>query len=141
MVLKRRWRSGQKLVPLVKITSKYRRIRRGIKKLLRLVLAVILHSRHESQLEMIRQASLFQMIWTTIFHFERNFLMRNLKEYPVTKQEIINLLLMYEAIALQKGGIGDMTPLLLREAAEHVRRSTAQLSDLGTVQDSSKAVG
>ncbi len=67
--------------------------------------------------------------------------MRNLKEYPVTKQEIINLLLMYEAVALQRGGIGDMTPLLLREAAEHVRRSTAQLSDLGTVQDSSKIAG
>jgi len=67
--------------------------------------------------------------------------MRNLKKYPVTKQEIINLLLMYKAVALQRGGIGDMTPLLLREAAEHVRRSTAQLSDLGTVQDSSKAVG
>jgi len=67
--------------------------------------------------------------------------MRNLKEYPVTKQEIINLLLMYEAVALQRGGIGDMTPLLLREAAEHVRRSTAQLSDLGTVQDSGKAIG
>jgi len=67
--------------------------------------------------------------------------MRNLKEYPITKQEIINLLWAYEIVALQGAGIGDITPLLLREAAEHVRRSTAQLSDLGTVQDSSKAMG
>ena len=68
--------------------------------------------------------------------------MRNLKEYPVTKQEIIDLLGAYEAKALQaRGGVGDMTPLLLREAMRHVRASKLELSDLGTVQDSGKEVG
>ncbi len=72
---------------------------------------------------------------------EEAIAVRNLKEYPVTKQEIIDLLGAYEAKALQRGGIGDMTPLLLREAIRHVRGSKLELSDLGTVQDSSQEVG
>jgi len=67
--------------------------------------------------------------------------MRNLKEHPVTKQEIIDLLGAYEAKALQRGGVGDMTPLLLREAMRHVRASKLELSDLGTVQDSGSEMG
>ncbi len=67
--------------------------------------------------------------------------MRNLKEYPVTKDEIVALLEDYQALALRRGGIGDMRPTLLSEAIKHVRGSTAPLTDLGTVQDSSKEVG
>jgi len=70
--------------------------------------------------------------------------MRNLKEYPVTKEEIIDLLLIYADIERIKGegqAIGDARPLLLNEAIKHVRGSKLELSDLGTVQDSGEAVG
>jgi hypothetical protein len=62
--------------------------------------------------------------------------MRNLKEYPITKAEIIEYLESYAKRIMTEGRIGDMRPTYLKEAAEHVRRSTAQLSDIGTVQDS-----
>src|SRR5258705_10061070 len=66
---------------------------------------------------------------------------RNLKEYPVTKEEIVALLEDYKALALRRGGIGDMRPTLLSEAIKHVRGSKLELSDLGTVQDSGQKVG
>jgi len=67
--------------------------------------------------------------------------MRNLKEVPLSKEEIIGYLEGYAKRILTEHRIGDMRPLLLKEAAEHVRRSTAQLSDLGTIQSDSEAMG
>lgn len=67
--------------------------------------------------------------------------MRNLKEYPVTKEEIEKYLkFLADEIDFQEH-VGDMGPLLLREAIRHVRGSTLELSDLGTVQDRGQEVG
>ena len=67
--------------------------------------------------------------------------MRNLKEYPVTKDEIISFLEEIYAEGMHEMVVGDMAPVLIKEAIKHVRGSKLELSDLGTVQDSGEAVG
>ena len=68
--------------------------------------------------------------------------MRNLKEYPVTKEEIIECLTrLVDDYYHQVPVCGDMTFMLVTEAIKHVRGSKLELSDLGTVQDSGEAVG
>lgn len=62
--------------------------------------------------------------------------MRNLLEHPVTKDEIV-LCLLALTVDFDPDLVGDMRPMLIREAIKHVRGSALKLSDLGTVQDSS----
>lgn len=67
--------------------------------------------------------------------------MRNLRDYPITKEEIIAFLVNLADKYATDGGIGDIRPSLLREAAKHVRGSTVELTNLGTVQARSQKVG
>lgn len=46
--------------------------------------------------------------------------MRNLNEHPVTHDEIIECLQRYREAALAEGRIGDMRPMLLTAAINHI---------------------
>ena len=62
--------------------------------------------------------------------------MRNLSEYPITTAEIEACLLRLSEESSSQGRIGDMRPLLLREAAKIVANAgQAEQPDSGVVAD------
>lgn len=56
--------------------------------------------------------------------------MRNLLEYPITSVEIEGCLIALADELATEGGVGDMRPLLLREAAKIVSRAVFVTSDI-----------
>lgn len=79
--------------------------------------------------------------WPKLYAAAMENKMRNLKEYPVTKEEIISFLEEIYEEGMHEIVVGDIAPLLLNEAIKHVRGSKLQLSDLGTVQGGSEGLG
>jgi hypothetical protein len=49
--------------------------------------------------------------------------MRNLHEYPVTKEEILDYLARLQDEVIKEDGIGDMRPLLLAKARQIIEQS------------------
>lgn len=56
--------------------------------------------------------------------------MRNLVEYPVTKDEIMENMDRLSQEILKEGGVGDMRPLLLREASKLIESQADTISGL-----------
>lgn len=59
--------------------------------------------------------------------------MRNIMETPVTKEEIIDTLLRLADEFEGEEKYGDMRPLILKQAAQHVAYSAAPLNEMGLV--------
>ena len=59
--------------------------------------------------------------------------MRNLKEHPVTKSEMVELLEGMAEHFQSEQLVGDMRPTLLEQAALHVAYSQALVNELGLI--------
>jgi hypothetical protein len=58
---------------------------------------------------------------------EQGDTVRNLLEYPVTRPEVVTILL---AEASRERGIGSLTPMILRHTAEYIRGMTPEVWEL-----------